>query len=199
MADKENIQVKFLPLNSSLQSLLDDISNNVTKNKLKTLLHLCSQYSFYCFQLFQLMKSQSNSCEKYDYKIPLRGYLEYTHSSVETLFFKLMLMVIIKGRNIICMWHTSYMNILYHLSNLPGRSMWFPRAKTHPAKFCFTVLVTTDHVITTAILLNCDMAFGTFLWKKTIELVSMLYHWGQKLVLDFIYLLEFIHISHFKK
>lgn len=41
--------------------------------------------------------------------------------------------------------------------------MWFPWAKTHPAKLCFTVLVTTDHVITTAILLNCDMAFGTLL------------------------------------
>lgn len=36
----------------------------------------------------------------------------------------------------------------------------------------------TDYVITTAILLNCDMAFGTFLWRETIKLVSML-HWGE--------------------
>lgn len=46
---------------------------------------------------------------------------------------------------------------------VPSRSMWFSRTKIQPAKLCFTVLVTTDHVITTAIFLNCDVAFGTFL------------------------------------
>lgn len=90
----------------------------------------------------------------------------------------------------------NYMNAFYHLFNLPGRSMWFPRAKTHPAKLCFTVLVTTDHVITTTILLNCDMAFGTFLWKKNYRVgVNAISHWGQTLVIDFIYLRSYTYVT----
>ena len=41
--------------------------------------------------------------------------------------------------------------------------MWLPRAKTHPAKLSFTILVPTDHVIAATILLYGHMTFGAFL------------------------------------
>lgn len=47
--------------------------------------------------------------------------------------------------------------------NSPGRSMGLPGAQTHPAEFCFAVLVPTDHVVAAPVLLDGDVAFRAFL------------------------------------
>lgn len=147
---------------------------NSSLNKLRmfTSFYLCSCCSFCpeCFPNIN-MPNQSLSLDILNILLTLITHCIHLSSSQVGDFHEVETLFIICSIYHILMW--TYPSL--HFPNLPGRSMWFPRAKTHPAKLCFTVLVTTDHVITTAILLNCDMAFGTFLWRETIKLVSMLH------------------------
>lgn len=43
--------------------------------------------------------------------------------------------------------------------------MRFPWTKADPAELSFTVLVPTDHVVTTTVFLNSDVAFWTLLFE----------------------------------
>lgn len=51
----------------------------------------------------------------------------------------------------------------------PGRAMRLPRAQAHPTELRLTVLVTANHVVTTAILFNGHVALGTLLITHTHE------------------------------
>jgi hypothetical protein len=46
---------------------------------------------------------------------------------------------------------------------VPRGAVRLPRATTHPAKFGATRLILANHVITSAILLDCDVTLGTLL------------------------------------